>query len=74
MGEEDKKEEGLSFKTADELTSFLLDLQGQLVNMQETVDKLSPVEEDKTDDVEDEPTDDVTEEELTEIDRLLQSE
>ena len=74
MGEEDKKEEGLSFKTVDELTSFLLDLQGQLVNMQETVDKLSPVEDDKTDDVENVPTDDVTEEELTEIDRLLQSE
>lgn len=74
MGEEDKKEEGLSFKTVDELTSFLLDLQGQLVNMQETVDKLSPVEDDKTDAIEDEPTDDVTEEELTEIDRLLQSE
>ena len=74
MGEEDKKEEGLSFKTVDELTSFLLDLQGQLVNMQETVDKLSPVEDDKTDAIEDEPTDDVSEEELTEIDRLLQSE
>lgn len=69
---------GLNFKTVDELASFLKDLQGQMGNMQETIDKLQPSEEssDETDtdtdtdseEVEEEPS----EEEINEIDQLLQ--
>lgn len=67
----DETEKKLSFKNADELTTFLMDLQGQLINMQETVDKLSPVKEEESD--EGEPTsEELTDEELSEIDRLLQ--
>lgn len=66
----------LAFKTADELSSFLLDLQGQIVNIQETVDKIKPVEEEPaTEETEETPAEaeEVTEEELSEIDALLQS-
>lgn len=62
------------FKTVDELTSFLLDLQGQVVNIQETVDKIKPAEEaPATEETEETPDDEVSEEELSEIDALLQS-
>ena len=79
MSEEKKTEEvetKLSFKTADELTNFLLDMQGQLANMQETIDKLSPVEESSEEgsDSSEETKEDLTDEEVSEIDRLLQSE
>ena len=79
MSEEKKTEEvetKLSFKTADELTNFLLDMQGQLANMQETIDKLSPVEESSEEgsDSSEEKKEDLTDEEVSEIDRLLQSE
>ena len=79
MAEEKKTEEvetKLSFKTADELTNFLLDMQGQLANMQETIDKLSPVEESSEEgsDPSEETKEDLTDEEVSEIDRLLQSE
>src|SRR5699024_12577544 len=43
--EKETKQEKLSFKNADELSTFLMDLQGQIGNMQETIDKLSPVDE-----------------------------
>ena len=68
------EEKKLSFKTADELTNFLLDLQGQIVNLTETVDKLSPVTE--TDEETDTPDEqeEITDEEISEIDQLLQSE
>lgn len=78
MAEDSKeKKEGteetkLSFKTADELTQFLMDLQGQIVNMQETIDKLSPVEE-KAEETE-VKEEELSDEEINEIDRLLQSE
>lgn len=74
MDEEKKEVEGskLSFKTADELSNFLMDLQGQIGNMQQVIDKLSPVEENSEE--EEEETEDLTEEEVSEIDRLLQSE
>ena len=78
MAEDSKeKKEGteetkLSFKTADELTQFLMDLQGQIVNMQETLDKLSPVEE-KAEETE-VKEEELSDEEINEIDRLLQSE
>jgi len=79
MSEEKKTEEvetKLSFKTADELTNFLLDMQGQLANMQETIDKLSPVEESSEEgsDPSEETKEELTDEEVSEIDRLLQSE
>lgn len=78
MGEENKetKEEKLSFKTADDLSSFLMDLQGQIGNMQETIDKLSPVEENAEEGKEDkeESTEEMSEDEINEIDQLLQSE
>lgn len=78
MAEDSKeKKEGteetkLSFKTADELTKFLMDLQGQIANMQETIDKLSPVEE-KAEETE-VKEEELSDEEINEIDRLLQSE
>lgn len=77
MAEESMKKEGteetkLSFKTADELTKFLMDLQGQIANMQEIIDKLAPVEEKAEESAEKE--EDLSDEEINEIDRLLQSE
>lgn len=75
MAEEEKstEETKLSFKTADELTDFLLDLQGQIGNLQETVDKLSPVEEEKaTEETEDSTEEEPSDEEISEIDKLLQ--
>ena len=68
----------IAFETAEELTNFLMDLQGQIVNIQEVVDKLSPAEEEEpTEETEDTPaeeeTEEVSEEELSEIDKLLQS-
>lgn len=69
-------EEKLSFGTADELTSFLMDLQGQILNIQETVDKLAPAkEEEATEETENAPAEEEepSEEELSEIDALLQS-
>lgn len=76
MADENK----LSFKTADELTDFLMDLQGQIVNVQETVDKLAPVEENEpveettenNEESEETPVEEPSEEELNEIDQLLQ--
>ena len=79
MDEEKKTEEQenkISFKTADELSNFLLDLQGQISNLTETVDKLSPVEESSEEgsDPAEETKEELTDEEVSEIDRLLQSE
>ena len=78
MDEEKKTEEQenkISFKTADELSNFLLDLQGQISNLTETVDKLSPVTEtDEETDTPDEQAEEMTDEEISEIDQLLQSE
>lgn len=72
---EGTEETKLSFKTADELTKFLMDLQGQILNMQETIDKLSPVEEkaEGSEGVEGKE-EELSDEEINEIDRLLQSE
>ena len=74
---EKTEEKALSFETAEDLTNFLIDLQGQIANLTETVDKIKPVEESeeekpeeetKEEPVEEEPT----EEEVSEIDKLLQ--
>lgn len=72
--EENKEETKLSFKTADELSTFLMDLQGQIGNMQQTIDKLSPVEENVKEEKEETKEEELTDEEVSEIDRLLQSE
>lgn len=75
--EETKKDESLSFKTADELTKYLMDLQGQIVNMQETIDKLQPVEEEAKEEGKEEAEESeekMTDEDVSEIDKLLQSE
>ena len=79
MGEDLKEkteEKALSFETADDLTNFLIDLQGQIANLTETVDKIKPVEEpaeEATEEPKEEPVEEeVTEEEISEIDKLLQ--
>src|SRR5699024_3255260 len=75
---EKTEEKSLSFETADDLTDFLIDLQGQIANLTETVHKIKPVEEPaeeekpeeetKEEQVEEEPT----KEEVSKIDKLLQ--
>ena len=72
--EKETKQEKLSFKNADELSTFLMDLQGQIVNMQETIDKLSPVDEKGQEQEEQKEEKEMTDEEVNEVDRLLQSE
>ena len=74
---EKTEEKSLSFETADDLTDFLIDLQGQIANLTETVDKIKPVEEPEEEKPEEEPKEDPveeepTEEEVSEIDKLLQ--
>ena len=75
---EKTEEKSLSFETADDLTSFLLDLQGQIANLTETVDKIKPVEEPAEEEKPEEETkedpveEEVTDEEISEIDKLLQ--
>jgi len=70
----EEKDSKLSFKSADDLTTFLQDMQGQMENMQQTIDKLSPKEEEQTETKEEEQTEEPTEKEINEIDQLLQSE
>lgn len=74
---ETKEEETkLSFKTADELTTFLMDMQGQISNLQQTIDKIQPKEdetpEETTEETKEETTEEPTEEEISEVDKLLQ--
>ena len=74
---EKTEEKALSFETVDELTNFLIDLQGQIANLTEVVDKIKPVEEpaeeEVTEETKEEPVEEEpTEEEVSEIDKLLQ--
>ena len=75
---EKTEEKSLSFETADDLTDFLIDLQGQIANLTETVDKIKPVEEPAEEEKPEEETkeepdeEEVNEEEISEIDKLLQ--
>ena len=74
---EKTEEKSLSFETADDLTNFLIDLQGQIANLTETVDKIKPVEESEEEKPEEETKEEpdeeeVTDEEISEIDKLLQ--
>lgn len=70
---EEKSEEKLSFKTAAELTKFLMDMQGQMVNMQQTIDRLAPKEE-QPENEEGTAEETLSDDEISEIDQLLQSE
>ena len=64
----------MEINSKEELVTLLADLQGQMSNMQETIDKLSPVEEkaDEPDEAGKEEEEEVSEEEVSEIDKLLQ--
>ena len=64
----------MDITTKEELFQVITDLQGQLANMQETIDKLSPVEEVAEEAVEEtgQETEALSEEEVSEIDQLLQ--
>ena len=64
----------MEITTKEELFQVITDLQGQLANMQETIDKLSPLEEvaeEATEEVAEE-TETLSNEEVSEIDQLLQ--
>ena len=65
----------MEIKSKDDLVNFLTDLDGRIENLTETVDKLSPVEEEE--ETEDQPdtlngTTEPTEDEVNEVDKLLQ--
>ena len=64
----------MEINTKEELVTLLTDLQGQLANMQETVDKLAPVEEVAEEGAEETgtETEELSEEEVSDIDKLLQ--
>ena len=64
----------MEITTKEELFKVITDLQGQMVNMQETIDKLSPVEESTEEVAEEvaEETEELSDEEVSEIDQLLQ--
>lgn len=61
----------MDITTKEELFKVITDLQGQVANMQETIDKLSPVEEEADEEVVEE-TEELSDEEVSEIDKLLQ--
>ena len=63
----------MEINTKEELATLLADLQGQMANMQETIDKLAPVEE-EAEKEEETATEEETlsDEEVSEIDKLLQ--
>jgi len=58
----------------EELVTILTDLQGQVANMQETIDKLAPAkeEEGKEEGKEEEEEKDLSEEEVSDIDKMLE--
>ena len=64
----------MDINTKEDLLKVITDLQGQMSNMQETIDKLSPVEEEASEEVVEEKQDEenLSDEEISEIDKLLQ--
>ena len=61
----------MEINTKEELLTLLADLQGQMANMQETIDKLAPVEEEA--EKEETPVEEeLSDEEVSGIDKLLQ--
>jgi len=61
----------MEINSKEELVTVLSDLQGQMANMQETIDKLSPVEEEPTEENKSDK-EELSDEEVSEIDKLLQ--
>lgn len=62
----------MEIKTKEDLFKVITDLQGQVANMQETIDKLAPVEEVAEEVAEEEVSEEMTDDEISEIDKLLQ--
>ena len=64
----------MEITTKEELFQVITDLQGQVANMQETIDKLTPVEEASEEAVEEtvQETEALSDDEVSEIDQLLQ--
>ena len=62
----------LEINTREELIAVIADLQGQMATMEETINKLSPVEEEVVEEVAEEPTEEMSDEEINEIDQMLQ--
>ena len=62
----------LEINTREELIAVIADLQGQMATMEETINKLSPVEEEVVEEVAEETTEELSEEEVNEIDQMLQ--
>ena len=62
----------LEINTREELIAVIADLQGQMATMEETINKLSPVEEEVAEEVAEETTEELSEEEVNEIDQMLQ--
>ena len=65
----------MDITTKDDLFKVITDLQGQMANMQETIDKLSPIEEEAVEEVageSEQETEELSDEEVSEIDQLLQ--
>jgi len=57
----------------EELVTILTDLQGQVANMQETVDKLAPAkEEEGKEEGKEEEEKDLSEDEISDIDKMLE--
>ena len=59
----------LEINTREELIAVIADLQGQMATMEETINKLSPVDEDPKDE---DPKEKLSDDEVNEIDQLLQ--
>lgn len=62
----------LEINTREELIAVIADLQGQMATMEETINKLSPVEEEVVEEVAEETTEELSDDEINEIDQLLQ--
>lgn len=62
----------MEINTREELIAVIADLQGQMATMEETINKLSPVEEEVAEEVAEEPTEEMSDEEVNEIDQMLQ--
>lgn len=66
----------MELKSKEDLEKLISDMQGQIENLTETVDKLSPVEEEGEEEEEkpgsDSTNEEPSEEDLDEIDKILQ--
>ena len=62
----------MEINTREELIAVIADLQGQMATMEETINKLSPVEEEVVEEVAEETTEELSDDEINEIDQLLQ--